>query len=293
MKLGSGDPVVNAYHRPNDLNDALALLAEGPLTLAAGCTDLFAATELQELPGVVLDLTGIAGLRGITTGPDGWRFGATTTWSDVIAADLPAAFDMLKQAAREVGSVQIQNAGTIAGNLCNASPAADGVPPLLALDARVELSSVNGQRNVALGAFLTGVRQTILKPGEIVTAIVVPKKAGQGQSRFAKLGARKYLVISIAMVAARLVEVDGKVREIALSVGSCSAVATRLTELEQRLTGQPIAGLTSLIDQRMLAEKLSPISDVRADAPYRITAATELLRRSVAELTDGTNGAMS
>lgn len=284
---------MNAYHRPDNLDDALAVLAEKPVTLAAGCTDLFPATEKQELPGAVLDLTAIAGLRGVTIGPDGWRFGATTTWSDVIAAELPAAFDMLKQAARKIGSVQIQNASTIGGNLCNASPAADGVPPLLALDARVELSSINGLRNVALGAFLTGVRQTVLKPGEIVSAILIPKKAGQGQSRFAKLGAREYLVISIAMVAVRLVEDHGKVSEIALSVGSCSAVATRLTELEQRLTGQPIAGLASRIDQHMLAEKLSPISDVRADAPYRITAATELLQRMVADLTGETKGSLA
>ncbi len=281
---------MNAYHRPESLKDALALIADNPLTLAAGCTDLFPATEFQELPGAVLDLTGIAGLRGITTGTDGWRIGATTTWSDVIAADLPAAFDMLKQAAAEVGSVQIQNAGTIAGNLCNASPAADGVPPLLALDAEVELSSINGQRRVPLDAFLTGVRRTALQSGEIVSAILVPGKAGHGRSGFAKLGARKYLVISIAMVAVRLIEEHGNVSEIALSVGACGAVATRLTDLESRLTGQSVAGLAEKIDKKYLAETLTPISDLRGDAAYRITAATELLRRTVTDLADQCGG---
>jgi CO/xanthine dehydrogenase FAD-binding subunit len=269
------------------LGDALALLAETPVTLAAGCTDLFPATEMQQLPGAVLDLTAIADLRGITATSEGWRIGATTTWSDVIAADLPPAFDMLKQAAGEVGSVQIQNAGTIAGNLCNASPAADGVPPLLALDAIVELASLSGRRHVPLAMFLTGVRRTVLQPGEIVSAIVVPKQAGQGRSGFAKLGARKYLVISIAMVAVRLIADQGKVLEIALSVGSCSAVAMRLTALETRLTGQPIAGLAAHIDEPSLADVLSPISDMRGDAAYRITAATELLRRTVADLSKG------
>lgn len=281
---------MNGYHRPNDLNDALAMLAKQPATLAAGCTDLFPATEQQELPGAVLDLTGIAGLRGITATAKGWRIGATTTWSDVIAADLPPAFDMLKQAASEVGSVQIQNAGTIAGNLCNASPAADGVPPLLALDAEVEISSINDKRCIPLSAFLTGVRRTALKSGEIVSAILIPKEAELGQSKFTKLGARKYLVISIAMVAVRLVEDQGKVAEIALSVGSCSAVATRLTELENRLAAQPVAGLVAQIDDQSLAAALSPISDIRGDAAYRLTAATELLRRTVAELTDRTKG---
>ncbi|MFT5342850.1 MAG: CO/xanthine dehydrogenase FAD-binding subunit [Paracoccaceae bacterium] len=278
---------MNAYHRPETLGDALALLAETPVTLAAGCTDLFPATEMQQLPGAVLDLTAIADLRGITATSEGWRIGATTTWSDVIAADLPPAFDMLKQAAGEVGSVQIQNAGTIAGNLCNASPAADGVPPLLALDAIVELASLSGRRHVPLAMFLTGVRRTVLQPGEIVSAIVVPKQAGQGRSGFAKLGARKYLVISIAMVAVRLIADQGKVLEIALSVGSCSAVAMRLTALETRLTGQPIAGLAAHIDEPSLADVLSPISDMRGDAAYRITAATELLRRTVADLSKG------
>jgi CO/xanthine dehydrogenase FAD-binding subunit len=281
---------VNAYHRPINLDEALTLLAEKQVTVAAGCTDLFPATELQQLPGEVVDLTGISALRGITALSDGWRIGATTTWSDVIAADLPAAFDMLKEAAGEVGSVQIQNAGTIAGNLCNASPAADGVPPLLALDAEVEISSATGQRRVPLATFLTGVRRTILQPGELVSAILIPKMAGQGHSRFTKLGARKSLVISIAMVAVRLVLEQGKVSDIALSVGCCSAVATRMTDLEHRLIGRPAMGLGLEIDEQSLAETLSPISDIRGDAAYRITAATELLRRTVTELSDKTKG---
>ena len=278
---------MNAYHRPETLGDALALLAKETVTLATGCTDLFPATEMQELPGAVLDLTAIAELGGVCATSEGWRIGATATWSDVIAADLPSAFDMLKQAAAEVGSVQIQNAGTIAGNLCNASPAADGVPPLLALNAVVEMASLSGRRRVPLDAFLTGVRRTVLAPGEIVTAILIPKQAGQGQSGFAKLGARKYLVISIAMVAVRLVADQGKVKEIALSVGSCSAVALRLTALETRLIGQSVAALALQIDEQSLAEILSPISDMRGDAAYRITAATELLRRTVADLCKG------
>lgn len=273
-----------AYHRPDTLTDALAILADSPMTLAAGCTDLFAATEAQELPGPVLDLTAIADLRGVTATVDGWRIGATTTWSDIIAADLPPAFDMLKQAAAEVGSVQIQNAGTIAGNLCNASPAADGVPPLLALDASVELMSATGQRQVPLDAFLTGVRRTVLQADEIVSAVLISQVATQGSSLFQKLGARKYLVISIAMVAVRLVQEQGRVREIAISVGSCSAVAMRLTALETRLTGLLVSQLTAEINESELASVLSPITDVRGDAAYRITAATELLRRTIADL---------
>ena len=108
--------------------------------MLAGGTDFYPARVGRAIDEDVLDIGGIDVLRGITAGPAGWRLGATTTWSELLEADLPPLFDGLKQAAREVGGRQIQNAGTFAGNLCNASPAADGVPALLALDAEVELA---------------------------------------------------------------------------------------------------------------------------------------------------------
>lgn len=262
----------------------MSILGQTGATVAAGCTDLFPATERQDLDGPVLDLTAIAGLRGVTATEEGWRIGATTTWSDIIAADLPPAFDMLKQAARDVGSVQIQNAATVAGNLCNASPAADGVPPLLALDARVELGRGRARRTVPLAVFLTGVRSTARAGDELVVAVHVPRAAGAGRSRFLKLGARTYLVISIVMVAVRAEVIGGRVHELAMSVGSCSPVARRLTELEQRLTGAPVADLASRISEAAVAGALSPISDIRADAGYRVTAATALLQRALDDL---------
>ncbi|MBJ6372206.1 FAD binding domain-containing protein [Sedimentitalea arenosa] len=275
---------MDAYFRPDTVDDALAVLARAGVTVAAGCTDLFPATERQTLSGPVLDLTAIPSLRGISETEAGWRIGATTTWTDVLGADLPPAFDMLKQAAREVGSVQIQNAGTVAGNLCNASPAADGVPPLLALDACVELAGPTGRREMPLSAFLTGARQIARAPDELVIAIRVPRAAGAGRSRFLKLGARRYLVISIVMVAVRLEHSGGRVDALALSVGACSAVATRLNELEAALRGAPIAELSERIAEPEVARALSPIDDMRADASYRVVAATRLLRRAVAEL---------
>ncbi len=273
-----------AYFRPDNLNEALALLASEPVTLAAGCTDLFPATEAKILNGPVLDLTAIDGLRGVVRGPEDWRIGALTTWNDLCKTDLPAAFDMLKQAAHEVGSWQVQNAGTVAGNLCNASPAADGVPPLLALDARVELRSAKGTRVLPLDSFVTGVRKTALQPGEMVTAVLIPAAAGTGTSRFRKLGARRYLVISITMVACRLVVGDGKVSEAAISVGSCSPVAVRLSEVESHLLGCRLADVAATVDADMVARALSPIDDIRGDAAYRKTAAVELVRRTLADL---------
>lgn len=267
------------------MEDALGLLAKGGVTIAAGCTDLFPATEARSLPGSVLDITGIKALRGIGPTSFGFRIGGAATWSDVIAADLPPAFDMLKEAAREVGSRQIQNAGTIAGNLCNASPAADGVPCLLALDAAVELTSIQGTRTVPLKAFITGARQTALARDEMLSAIHVPQSAVQGRSRFVKLGARRYLVISITMVAARVEVEGGRVKQAALAVGACGPVATRLSQLEDALMGQGFdPALPGIVTEALIAPALDPIGDIRADAPYRSHAAGELLRRALANL---------
>lgn len=237
------------------------------------------------MAGPVLDITAVNGLRGIQTGKTQVRIGAATRWADIFRADLPPAFDMLKQAAAMVGSVQIQNAGTLAGNLCNASPAADGVPCLLALDAKVELASLLGLRTLPLVEFITGPRQTALEPGEIVTAVLIPNSATQGQSRFLKLGAREYLVISIAMVAARLVVKDARITQAAFAVGACSAVATRLPALETALIGQPLdASIADHVTTELIAPSLAPIDDIRADGPYRYHAAAELLRRALLDL---------
>lgn len=274
------------YFRPDTLAEALKLAERDGIRIAAGCTDLFPATQRQQLIGPVLDITGISALRDVARCESGYRIGATATWTDIIRADLPPAFDGLKLAAKEVGAAQIQNSGTVAGNLCNASPAADGVPPLLALDAAVEIQSAAGQRSVLLKDFITGVRQTALLPGEIVTAVAVPASAG-GASTFLKLGARKHLVISIVMVAARLQVEDGVVCDAAIAVGSCSPVAQRLQAVEARLIGQPAdAALAMRVLESDIGAALSPIADIRADAGYRLDAATTLTRRAVTDLAD-------
>ncbi|SEK69461.1 CO or xanthine dehydrogenase, FAD-binding subunit [Roseovarius azorensis] len=275
---------MQAYHRPRTLQDALGALAGGAARVAAGCTDLFPATGARELTGPVVDITRVEELRGVTQGPDGWRFGAATTWADVIRADLPPAFDMLKEAAREVGSVQIQTAGTLAGNICNASPAADGVPCLLALEAEVEIGSVAGTRRVPLAGFITGVRRTVLRPGEMVLALHVPDAAAHGRSRFLKLGARRYLVISIAMVAVRLLVEEGRVSQAAVAVGACSAVARRLARLEGALVGARADETVGRVEAGLVLQDLAPIDDIRADAAYRGTAAVELIRRAIGDL---------
>jgi len=265
------------YLRPTNLDEALQALAR-PWTVLAGGTDFYPARVGRAIDENVLDISGIAALRGIEATSGGWRLGAVTTWSELIETPLPPLFDGLKQAAREVGGRQIQNAGTVAGNLCNASPAADGVPPLLALDAEVELAGRAGTRRLPLAAFVTGNRRTVLAPSELLVAIHVPEPSRPARSAFLKLGARRYLVISIAMAAATLEIEEKRVAAARIAVGSCSAVAQRLPALEAALAGSAIDALSERVAAGHLAP-LSPIDDVRGSAAYRRDAVVTLLRR--------------
>src|ERR1700719_3517154 len=148
------------YARPSNLDDALGLLAENDARVIAGGTDVYPGAGERPLQADYVDVSDISALRGVSVDGACVRIGATTTWSDIARTDLSPAFDALKVAARDVGAVQIQNRGTIAGNLCNASPAADGAPPLLALDAEVELVSNVGVRKLPLADFIVGNRKT-------------------------------------------------------------------------------------------------------------------------------------
>ena len=272
------------FLRPHHANDALGALAAGDWIVLAGGTDHYPSRVVEQRDEDVLDITAIAALRGIADAGDHWRIGALTTWSEVIEADLPAMFDGLKAAAREVGGAQIQNRGTIGGNLCNASPAADGVPPLMSLDASVELASAAGSRYLPLDRFILANRRTDRRSNELLTAIRVPKNRHSARATFLKLGARRYLVISIAMVAGSI-EIDrGTVAAARIAVGACSAVARRLPALEAVLVGRAIdGGLADLVRSDHL-QPLQPIDDVRADKDYRRDAALVLVRRCLIAL---------
>lgn len=274
------------YAKPESLHQALDLLAQDSWRILAGGTDFYPALGAGPLKENVLDINGLTELRGITETPRHIIIGARTSWSHVIAASLPPAFDALKLAAREVGSVQIQNSGTVAGNICNASPAADGVPPLLALDAEIDIRSAGGLRRLPLCDFILGNRKTAIERREMVTAIRVPKDSAAGASSFVKLGARRYLVISIAMAAARLVLArDGIVSHAAVAVGACSAVAQRFGRLEDVIVGRPVGELRDAVAAHDFAE-LSPIDDVRGSAAYRRQAAREIVARALIEAAD-------
>jgi CO/xanthine dehydrogenase FAD-binding subunit len=275
------------YFRPNSLDEAVHVLASSGGQILAGGTDFFPSLGDRPVTGTVVDISGLGELKGVVKEPKHIRIGGLTTWTEVVKTPLPRGFDGLKAAAREIGGIQIQNRATVAGNLCNASPAADSVPPLLTLDADVELVSQAGVRRVALADFIVGNRKTLRRPSEILSQIFVPRMVENAASTFLKLGARRYLVISIAMVAA-VIQMDsgGWITDARVAIGSCSVVARRLPDLEHALIGASVASgaaspaLGSIVTADHLKD-LSPVSDVRAAAAYRRDAALRLVQRAL------------
>lgn len=277
---------MSSYLRPTKIEQALSALTGGGKTIIAGGTDIYPARVGQLIEESVVDVTAIDGLRVIENRGDHYFIGAAATWTDLIRAELPEWFNGMKMAAREVGGVQIQNAGTIVGNICNASPAADGFPGLLTLNATVKLASTNGERFLPIDEFVLGNRNTARKPDEMVLGLQIPALDENSKGTFIKLGARKYLVISIVMVSAILTKsLEGKVKSFRIAVGSCSEVAKRLTLLEEDLIGKTVKeGLCELVTPDHLS-MLKPIDDIRGTADYRNDVSLTLVRRAISELT--------
>jgi len=288
-------------YKPTELDQALGIVAgaASPVIVLAGGTDLYPAHVGRKFTGPVLDISRIHSLNTIElVEPENQptlRIGAAVTWSAIARREHAALqaprLDCLVMAAREVGGLQIQNLGTVVGNLCNASPAADGVPALQALDARVKLVSQRATREVPLIDFITGPRQTALTTDEIVESILIPVPSGQSgnasHSTFLKLGHRRYLVISAVMTAMRIDWQDNQVTDVAVSVGACGPTAVRMNALEAQIVGRDPAQLTDLAEAPISSELLSvlkPIDDLRGSAQYRVSAADQLIRRSMAAM---------
>lgn len=278
------------YFQPGSVAEAVSFLAETNAAILAGGTDFYPALGDRPIARPVLDVARISGIGGIAREGASWRIGAGATWMDLQRLALPRQFDGMIAAARELGSIQIQNAATIAGNICNASPAADGTPCLLTLDAEVEIASPRGMRRAPLDAFVTGPRRTTLGADEMVVAIRVSDLGAAGRSSFVKLGARRYLVISIASVAACFtLGPGGSIAAARIAVGACSPVPMRLPALEDELAGAPADpdALAARVRPGHFAG-LSPISDVRGTDEYRRICVIETTRRAIRQaLADG------
>lgn len=276
--------------RPSTVPEVLELLKlERPPKLIAGGTDILASwAELSAWRCVpnhpMLDLTAVERLRSIEVKSDETVIGGGATWTDIVKSTLPPELHALQQAARAIGGIQIQNRGTIGGNICNASPAADGMPPLLAVDAQVDLVSSHASRSLPLSKFVLGNRQTALGHDEILKSVRIPRLSPTCRSSFFKLGARRYLVISITMVAMVIdIASDGTIADLRISVGACSAKAQRLTRLEQDLTGKALTPYLPELIKEIHMQEVSPIDDLRATGEYRNEATLVIVRRMIRE----------
>ena len=284
---------VNRVLRPTELDEALGLLAGDPsIRPIAGGTDLL--LELQRNgqgdPVTLLDLTALDELRGITIAGGVIHLGALTTHNEVVDhPELPVMALPLAQACLEIGSPQLRNRATIAGNLATASPANDSISALLALDATVTVRSIGGERAVRIEDFFTGFRSTVLAPDELITSIDVPAMRDSAAGIWVKLGNRAAQAISVVHLGA-VVDRDsaGIVRDARLAIGSVGARVEMLWSAEEALVGRPLDDTT--IDQcaQLAAERVSPIDDVRATAEYRTALIPVLVRRALVALRDDT-----
>jgi CO/xanthine dehydrogenase FAD-binding subunit len=275
--------MTNAFtaHSPATLVEALDLMAERgrELKIIAGGTDLMVAMNAGALDDAeFLDIWRIDELRGIEDEGERISIGALTTYTELIRSPLVReSAPALVSASRTIGAVQIQNRGTIGGNIVNASPAGDSLPALAAYDAELELVSARGRRRVAFDGFYTGYRRTVLEADEMVFAVRVPKlKAGE-RDFFYKVGTRRAQAISKIVMAARA-EVEGKtIRSIRIGIGSVAPTVIRAPRTEQLLTGGPLS--PALIEQarRMISSEVAPITDLRSTEHYRRTVTGNVL----------------
>jgi xanthine dehydrogenase small subunit len=264
--------------QPRSLADALKMLRdEGPLVPMAGCTDLYVALNFGTLKDTrFLNLWGLDALRTIAMRGDRLTIGALTTHADLIRSPLVRRrIPMLALAAREVGGVQIQNRGTLGGNVANASPAGDTLPVLAAADAVVVLRSAEATRRVPFTDFYTGYRQSVRRPVELITGFEIP--AIHGRQWFRKVGTRAAQAISkIVMAGVAPAIRHGRTGEAPrIALGSVAPTVIRATRTEEALAG----GAPLDEAQRILVQEIAPIDDIRSTAEYRRRVAVNLLAR--------------
>lgn len=286
-------PVEPPVTSPRLLAEAYAALAAAPPGVTtrpvAGGTDLLVALtgEIGEPPDAVVDLWGIDGLRGIAIDGEHLSIGALTTYTELRRSALCREHvPGLVEAAATIGAAQIQNRGTLGGNIANASPAGDTLPVLLAADARFVLGSVRGEREVPAARFWTGYRQTALAPDELLVRVRLPI-AGDREMRFRKVGTRRAQSISKVVMALAWRSPSKAAaapwRDVRLALGSVAATPIRATATEAILEGRAPTPETADRAAEALAAELQPIDDVRSTAGYRRVVAARILHRMLRE----------
>jgi CO/xanthine dehydrogenase FAD-binding subunit len=269
-------PGITAYLAPRSLDEALQAMADGDATVLCGGTDLAPQTEsgMRHYKAKLLNIRRIAGLGGIEAEGGEIRIGAVTTISDIRRNPALARIaPVLVEAAEHFASEQIRNAASVGGNLCNASPAGDMIPPLLVLGASVELACWRGgavqTRRIALDRFFVGPGKTVKLPEELLTAIVFDRPAADFVAKFRKSGPRPALEISTVSVAFGARAAQGRLSEVRVAMGSVAPTPVRARHVEAALEGQPLDAETIAAAVARTADDCKPIDDVRASAWYR------------------------
>lgn len=255
--------------RPKSLDEALQVMRGDQLMPIAGCTDVYVQLEFGQTPAQrYIDIWGLDELRGIDGDGEVLELGALTTYTDIIRSTVVNEWlPMLVEAARVVGGVQIQNRGTIGGNIANGSPAGDSLPVFAAADAVVVLRSAGGTRRVPFNGFYTGYRTNVMTPDELILAVEVPRISGR--QWFRKVGTRAAQAISKIVMAG--VRAEGTAR---VALGSIAPTVVRLPRTEAALANGAIGAA-----QQTLREEIKPIDDLRSSADYRRRVAANLLGR--------------
>jgi len=270
------------------LAEAYAVLAEqgSRVRVIAGGTDLMVLMNAQQLAAVsFLDIWRVGELRGISDEGDHLRIGALTTYTELIRSPLiQEAAPSLVAASRTIGAVQIQNRGTLGGNIVNGSPAGDSLPVLAAYDAELEIGSLRGARRVAFNTFYTGYRQTVLAADELLVAVRLPKLTAGERDFFFKVGTRRAQAISKVVMAARAQVSERVIEAIRIAIGSVAPTVIRAPQTEALLTGQTISPDLIKRAQAAIAGEVSPITDLRSTEHYRRTVTGTVLAKCLRRL---------
>ncbi len=282
----------DSYERPIDLAEALELLAEygADARILAGGTDLLLEMQRQIRTdfSVLVDITGIAGLNSITTANGLIEIGPLVTHNQAVAsAIITDAALPLAQACWEVGSPQLRNRATIAGNVVTASPANDTISALWALDSQIELTSMRGARTVPLREFYTGVRRTVMEPDELLTKISFPAMRDDATGIFVKLGLRRAQAISVVHVAVVLTRVDDIVTDAAIALGSVAPTIVSAPAAEAALVGNRLDDAAIAAAAAAAVAAASPIDDLRATAAYRAAGVRIAVERGLGAIAAG------
>ncbi|MEM0486717.1 MAG: xanthine dehydrogenase family protein subunit M [Sulfolobales archaeon] len=270
------------YYKPRDLREALELLNSiEDAKIVAGGTDLVVDLKYRRVvPKALIDVSELSELRFIRTDGNYIEIGSAVTMQELVESEIiKKSLPLLAEAVESIGSWQIRNLATIGGNICNASPAADSVPPLLTYDAELELASLNGPRTVSIEKFFTGPKKTVLERGEILRSIKIPLSQQKFGWSYVKIGRTSFDLAKVS-VAVLLRAEDGIVSEVRIALGSVAPTPVRARTTEKSITGMSLERAAVRASELIVSE-IAPIDDVRSTAWYRSRVAKILVRDAI------------